>query len=174
MAYPTLTVLQESFVTNPLPDAAIRARLARDLGVTERTIQIWFQNRRAKARKLDAMSGSFRKSGADGNKVPCLMPSVRTGWIEPPCNTGTPHQRYQATFRTMMTPERFEELHNNSSSSSNSSNSGSSNCSSSTKRRPRSASKPEQLNKHVDFDVSVGSRAVSEGMPDRMMPKQGK
>ncbi|PHZ17923.1 homeobox, partial [Rhizopus microsporus ATCC 52813] len=46
-----VAVLQETFVTNTLPDAAMRAQLAQELGVSERTVQIWFQNRRAKARK---------------------------------------------------------------------------------------------------------------------------
>ncbi|KAI9278953.1 hypothetical protein BDA99DRAFT_474355 [Phascolomyces articulosus] len=108
-----VAVLQESFVTNPLPDASIRCRLARELGVTERTIQIWFQNRRAKARKLEATCPNGM--GPNG-KIPSLMPNVRTGWIEPPPRHHHPNgsqsspQRYQATFRTMMTPERFEEM----------------------------------------------------------------
>ncbi|KAI8970451.1 hypothetical protein BDF20DRAFT_803373, partial [Mycotypha africana] len=51
-----VAVLQETFVTNTLPDAALRCQLAQELGVSERTVQIWFQNRRAKARKLEASS----------------------------------------------------------------------------------------------------------------------
>ncbi|KAI7852653.1 homeobox protein EgHBX4, partial [Circinella umbellata] len=53
-----LTILQNSFSVNPLPDASVRSQLAQDLNVSERTIQIWFQNRRAKARKLEALSNS--------------------------------------------------------------------------------------------------------------------
>ncbi|OAD00615.1 Homeodomain-like DNA binding domain-containing transcription factor, partial [Mucor lusitanicus CBS 277.49] len=48
-----VATLQDSFSTNPLPDSSVRSRLARELAVTERTIQIWFQNRRAKARKVE-------------------------------------------------------------------------------------------------------------------------
>ncbi|KAG1140191.1 hypothetical protein G6F37_009309 [Rhizopus arrhizus] len=62
-----VAVLQESFMTNTLPDSAIRTRLASELDVSERTVQIWFQNRRAKARKSDG-----------------LEPNVRTGWIDLP------------------------------------------------------------------------------------------
>jgi hypothetical protein len=71
-----VAVLQESFVTNALPDATKRSHLARALEVSERTVQIWFQNRRAKARKSDAYSL--------GQEMTSLMPNVRTGWIEPP------------------------------------------------------------------------------------------
>ncbi|ORZ19582.1 hypothetical protein BCR42DRAFT_371217 [Absidia repens] len=71
-----VAVLQESFVTNALPDATKRSRLARALEVSERTVQIWFQNRRAKARKSEAYSL--------GKEMSCLVPNVRTGWIEPP------------------------------------------------------------------------------------------
>jgi hypothetical protein len=71
-----VAVLQETFVTNTLPDAAVRAQLAHELGVTERTVQIWFQNRRAKARKLEAST--------PGGALPSLVPNVRTGWIELP------------------------------------------------------------------------------------------
>ncbi|CAO3597118.1 unnamed protein product [Absidia cylindrospora] len=71
-----VAVLQESFVTNALPDATKRSRLARALEVSERTVQIWFQNRRAKARKSEGYSL--------GKEMSCLVPNVRTGWIEPP------------------------------------------------------------------------------------------
>ncbi|EIE88502.1 hypothetical protein G6F46_012288 [Rhizopus delemar] len=62
-----VAVLQESFMVNTLPDSAIRTRLATELDVSERTVQIWFQNRRAKARKSDG-----------------LEPNVRTGWLDLP------------------------------------------------------------------------------------------
>ncbi|KAI9319072.1 homeobox domain-containing protein [Dichotomocladium elegans] len=93
-----LTVLQNSFAANPLPDGTIRSQLARELGVSERTIQIWFQNRRAKARKMEALSTSL----SIGSNCHPLLPR----WME------RPHvpSRYQPTFRTMMTPKRFEEM----------------------------------------------------------------
>jgi hypothetical protein len=109
-----VAVLQESFVTNTLPDATIRAQLALELGVTERTVQIWFQNRRAKARKLEALS--------PGSHPTSLMPNVRTGWVEMPHANSNYHQ---ATFRAMMTPECYQQQND-------------------IKRRPRSCSKPEK------------------------------
>jgi hypothetical protein len=90
-----VAVLQESFVTNTLPDATMRAQLAQDLGVTERTVQIWFQNRRAKARKLEVNTGLPTS----------LVPNVRTGWIEMP---PPPQQQMTTTFRSFITPECFE------------------------------------------------------------------
>ncbi|CAO3610474.1 unnamed protein product [Cunninghamella echinulata] len=126
--------LQASFNNNPLPDAAIRHRLAMTLGITERTVQIWFQNRRAKARKSD--NGKIN----DANTTPQpfdhhqqqqqhpLHPSSSLSSLN---MSSTP--RYQATFRSLMTPERFEELQSSSPSSQLPT----------TRRRPRSASKPE-------------------------------
>ena len=170
-----VAVLQESFVTNPLPDASIRCRLARELGVTERTIQIWFQNRRAKARKLEATSN------CPSGKIPSLMPNVRTGWIEPPPRNNNTPQRYQATFRTMMTPERFEEMQqqqqqnqqqqtNNHGMMENDIQAWQQH----QQKRPRSYSKPETMGQleEQQHDDAV-SRAMSEGT-DRIIPKQGK
>lgn len=89
-----VAVLQESFVINQLPDAGMRGQLAQELGVTERTVQIWFQNRRAKARKLEAAGGT-----------PSLVPNVRTGWIDVP---NISQQQSKATFRSYMTPDSYE------------------------------------------------------------------
>ncbi|KAI8143931.1 hypothetical protein BJV82DRAFT_644395 [Fennellomyces sp. T-0311] len=163
-----VAVLQESFVTNPLPDASIRSRLARELGVTERTIQIWFQNRRAKARKLEALTNNG--SGSSG-KVPSLMPNVRTGWIEPPRNT-TP-QRYQATFRTMMTPERFEEMQQQQQQQQQQQEvNEEASWQQPMRRRPRSHSKPEATKLAAQLKDDAIPRAMSEGT-DRMIPKKG-
>ncbi len=139
-----VAVLQESFVTNTLPDASMRAQLAQDLGVTERTVQIWFQNRRAKARKLEALS--------PGGGLPSLVPNVRTGWIDMPQMNQQNQQNQQqqvqqpiqATFRSYITPECYENEPN-------------------IKRRPRSSSKPEK-NTSTFIVPTPPQRAMSEGM----------
>ncbi|KAI9278561.1 hypothetical protein BDA99DRAFT_417300, partial [Phascolomyces articulosus] len=140
-----LTILQNSFTVNPLPDAGVRSQLAHDLGVSERTIQIWFQNRRAKARKLESLSNSLSAAAQA---------------------TRSHHQpRYQPTFRTMMTPERFEELKQQPTQ---------------TRRhhgnRPRSSSKPEKVvlveddedetneGLHGTNPPTIEIRAMSEGI----------
>lgn len=39
------TVLEVEFNKNPTPTAAVRDRIANDINMTERSVQIWFQNR---------------------------------------------------------------------------------------------------------------------------------
>lgn len=46
--------LNAAFVVNPQPSATERKTIARNLGMAERAVQIWFQNRRAKQRRDDA------------------------------------------------------------------------------------------------------------------------
>ncbi|KXN66480.1 Homeodomain-like protein, partial [Conidiobolus coronatus NRRL 28638] len=41
-------VLEESFLHDPKPTVQIRRLLAQKLDMSPRTVQIWFQNRRAK------------------------------------------------------------------------------------------------------------------------------
>lgn len=40
-----LTTLEVEFNKNPTPTAATRERIAQDINMTERSVQIWFQNR---------------------------------------------------------------------------------------------------------------------------------
>ncbi|KAI8381303.1 uncharacterized protein BYT42DRAFT_545216 [Radiomyces spectabilis] len=68
-----LKILLESFADNELPDADIRYRLAQTLGVSTRTVQIWFQNRRAKKRKLEA-----RPTTASGGVQPPTQEAVNS------------------------------------------------------------------------------------------------
>jgi len=152
-----VAVLQETFVTNTLPDAAVRSQLAHELGVTERTVQIWFQNRRAKARKLEASSGGSMSS---------LVPNVRTGWIDLPKPLQQQQQQQQQhhhhhprpssdqpnPFHSLLTTDTFENEPT-------------------IKRRPRSCSKPERT---TTFLLSTPpQRAMSEGM-GRVETNQGK
>jgi len=45
-----LEVLEKTFETNVKPDAALRKTLAGKLGMTPRSVQVWFQNKRAKVK----------------------------------------------------------------------------------------------------------------------------
>ncbi|KAF7712613.1 Homeobox transcription factor RfeB-like protein [Penicillium ucsense] len=47
-----LVTLEVEFNKNPTPTAATRERIANDINMTERSVQIWFQNRRAKIKML--------------------------------------------------------------------------------------------------------------------------
>ena len=166
-----VAVLQETFVTNTLPDAAVRSQLAHELGVTERTVQIWFQNRRAKARKLEASSGGSMSS---------LVPNVRTGWIElpKPIQQQQQQQQQQQTHHHYRHQSEQSHHHQNHQLEQHDSNPFRSLMSTETyeneptiKRRPRSCSKPEKTS---NFMLSTPpQRAMSEGM-GRVEINQGK
>mmetsp|Transcript_18020 Transcript_18020/g.30620 ORF Transcript_18020/g.30620 Transcript_18020/m.30620 type:complete len:151 (-) Transcript_18020:121-573(-) len=47
-----LSILENMFKGNRTPDFETRAALSKQLGMTPRRIQIWFQNKRAKMKKL--------------------------------------------------------------------------------------------------------------------------
>lgn len=49
-----LMVLEKTFETNIKPDANLRKALGEQLGMTPRAVQVWFQNRRAKIKKLNS------------------------------------------------------------------------------------------------------------------------
>jgi len=54
-----LDVLEKAFECGMIPDLETRRRLAQRLGFTERRVQIWFQNRRAKMKKDNQKSSVF-------------------------------------------------------------------------------------------------------------------
>ncbi|OAD07885.1 Homeodomain-like DNA binding domain-containing transcription factor [Mucor lusitanicus CBS 277.49] len=49
-------VLEKTFLENPKPNAAVRRWLAQKLVMTPRGVQVWFQNRRAKEKSVNAKS----------------------------------------------------------------------------------------------------------------------
>jgi len=65
-----LTTLEMEFNKNPTPTATVRDRIAEEINMTERSVQIWFQNRRAKIKMLAKKS---LESGEDMDSIPESM-----------------------------------------------------------------------------------------------------
>ncbi|KAG0021764.1 hypothetical protein BGZ82_011211 [Podila clonocystis] len=55
-------ILEKSFINNPMPNGDTRQQLATQLSMTPRTIQVWFQNRRAKSKVSTANTDQSTKS----------------------------------------------------------------------------------------------------------------
>ncbi|KAJ5513110.1 Homeodomain [Penicillium fimorum] len=93
-----LVLLEIEFNKNPTPTATTRERIASDINMTERSVQIWFQNRRAKIKMLakksietgegcDSIPESMRHYLAmqfDPNKPGARDPFGRAGAYGPP------------------------------------------------------------------------------------------
>ncbi|KAI9020838.1 Homeodomain-like protein, partial [Phycomyces nitens] len=45
-----LELLEKTFSINPSPNNRMREQMSKELAMSERSIQIWFQNRRAKVK----------------------------------------------------------------------------------------------------------------------------
>ena len=51
-----LETLKSAFATTPKPSRHIREKLAQETGLNMRVIQVWFQNRRSKERRMKQLS----------------------------------------------------------------------------------------------------------------------
>ncbi|KAF2746158.1 homeo protein [Sporormia fimetaria CBS 119925] len=65
-----LVTLEMEFNKNPTPTALVRERIAQEINMTERSVQIWFQNRRAKIKNIAKKS---IENGDDCNDIPESM-----------------------------------------------------------------------------------------------------
>ncbi|KAI9894321.1 MAG: hypothetical protein M1814_003077 [Vezdaea aestivalis] len=65
-----LGTLEVEFNKNPTPTAVVRERIAQEIEMTERSVQIWFQNRRAKIKLLAKKS---IETGEDCDAIPESM-----------------------------------------------------------------------------------------------------
>jgi Homeodomain len=65
-----LVTLEVEFEKNPTPTAIVRERIAQEINMTERSVQIWFQNRRAKIKNMVKKS---IENGEDSNDIPDSM-----------------------------------------------------------------------------------------------------
>ncbi|KAF2225836.1 hypothetical protein BDZ85DRAFT_72223 [Elsinoe ampelina] len=66
-----LVTLEHEFNKNPTPTALVRERIASEINMTERSVQIWFQNRRAKIKNI------ARKSIENGEDCESIPESMR-------------------------------------------------------------------------------------------------
>ncbi|KAF1345869.1 hypothetical protein BDV97DRAFT_300988 [Delphinella strobiligena] len=66
-----LITLEHEFNKNPTPTALTRERIAEQINMTERSVQIWFQNRRAKIKNI------ARKSIENGEDCESIPESMR-------------------------------------------------------------------------------------------------
>ncbi|KAL1849958.1 hypothetical protein VTK73DRAFT_9754 [Phialemonium thermophilum] len=67
-----LATLEMEFNKNPTPTASVREKIAEEINMTERSVQIWFQNRRAKIKLL------AKKSLETGEDLDSIPDSMRT------------------------------------------------------------------------------------------------
>lgn len=82
-----LTVLEETFSRSATPDSKMRKQLAYKLEMPERSIQIWFQNRRAKVKMLQKRAILRQEQEAARARI-CAeasfyhkkMPAVQRAW----------------------------------------------------------------------------------------------
>ncbi|KAK9240131.1 hypothetical protein V1525DRAFT_245394 [Lipomyces kononenkoae] len=65
-----LAILETEFAINPAPNGKTRLRIAEQINMTERSVQIWFQNRRAKIKLLAKKS---IETGGDTDLIPESM-----------------------------------------------------------------------------------------------------
>ncbi|KPV77759.1 uncharacterized protein RHOBADRAFT_51574 [Rhodotorula graminis WP1] len=75
---PQLRVLEYHFDRNPKPDVSLRRALSEQLDMTPREVQVWFQNRRAKVKKLreKAEREAATAGEADTPRLPTPPPAL--------------------------------------------------------------------------------------------------
>ncbi|KAF2156936.1 hypothetical protein K461DRAFT_220665 [Myriangium duriaei CBS 260.36] len=87
-----LVTLEVEFNKNPTPTALVRERIASEINMTERSVQIWFQNRRAKIKNM------ARKSIENGEDCESIPESMRRHLAMQAMESG------KAFFPSMMGP----------------------------------------------------------------------
>lgn len=73
---PQLEILEAAFATNSHPNLKVREELGGRLGMTERSVQIWFQNKRAKAKASMRKKSIFLREEAMKRRHITTMPAA--------------------------------------------------------------------------------------------------
>ncbi|CAG0915697.1 unnamed protein product [Notodromas monacha] len=91
-----LETLKSAFASTPKPTRHIREQLAKDTGLTMRVIQVWFQNRRSKERRMKQLSAinarrNFFRNGPGGGRHGRLRGPLPPGCDDIPPNAPFPY-----------------------------------------------------------------------------------
>merc|ERR1712083_1053447 len=76
-----LEILKNCFDQNPKPTRQVREQLAKETGLPMRVIQVWFQNKRSKAKRIHQMQ--FMGGPGRGFPHPPMMPFPPQPWGQP-------------------------------------------------------------------------------------------
>ena len=76
-----MEVLKEAYKTSPKPARHVREQLAQDTGLDMRVVQVWFQNRRAKEKRLKKDAGRTRWGQYFRGLKPSSSPTPSGGTI---------------------------------------------------------------------------------------------
>ena len=74
-----MEVLKEAYKNSPKPARHVREQLAQDTGLDMRVVQVWFQNRRAKEKRLKKDAGRTRWGQYFRGLKPSTSPSRSGG-----------------------------------------------------------------------------------------------
>ncbi|KAI9596881.1 homeobox domain-containing protein [Syncephalis fuscata] len=137
-----LMVLEKAFTDSPSPSSKMRTSIAGQCHMTERSVQIWFQNRRAKARNAQRKSESPGSTAATAlhtsasmfsGAVPLVMPGAALNFAALKTKSDLVNKTGQQGSTTIVNAPTTNTINNNNNnnSSSNDSDQSQSNVSSS-------------------------------------------
>ena len=108
-------ILEEAFAKNPSPNAQIRDHLSEKVDMTGRSVQIWFQNRRAKEKKTrggpsgdSSSTQSGSTSGSIGTLTTAPSAAVSGGTKAPMGSFAAQFQQLQPSFTPSLPQTHFE------------------------------------------------------------------
>jgi len=75
-----LEILKNCFDQNPKPTPKVFEELSKDTGLSKRVIQVWFQNKRSKSKRINKMQNLINMGQSFGSPIPGLGFPAHPGW----------------------------------------------------------------------------------------------
>lgn len=109
-----LSVLEQIFETDKMPNQQKRLKLAEQLGMSSRRIQIWFQNKRAKVKRVGSKMGESAPTSPSNPEHPAdSVPNSPSSALSPPSSPvreskkQPQQQQQQQQLQQAQTPVQF-------------------------------------------------------------------
>lgn len=96
-----------TYAGNKVPNQELRKDLAIQLGMTTRRVQIWFQNKRAKEKRLKLQAQHKLQQGSPSASVPSASSPTSTTPASPSNHSSAPHTPSFATPNTSTTADNY-------------------------------------------------------------------